>query len=191
MMEAWGLHARNMEAGINGGVNTGVDYLRNVGQVVAEALGNMGIDVDVDVEHQGKKDNIAKAPKPDAPKAEEKAPEPAKETPMETEPAKTDKPTGGQTPEVEVFDNGAWQFVEKSGSNTGINIYPQVPTAPPVAADQASTSGQATNADRNSECLAHLLNMGFTNENAWLEAIVAAKDGDLNQVLNALQWHRK
>jgi hypothetical protein len=35
------------------------------------------------------------------------------------------------------------------------------------------------------------MEMGYTNEHGWLEAIVEAKKGDLNAVLNALQPNRQ
>lgn len=191
------------------------EYLKNVGQVVADALGNIGIDVDVDVEDkEGKRQNVDKTASEkgeqtnDKPvESKEQEPLIAMDTQTVTTTTTTETPIVQQpTPEVQVFDNGNWQFVDSVEPTADGKLYPSVPSAPPaqemetmtieepaapepMAAEEPTTSA-AANAKveaAKSVCLAHLLNMGFTNENGWLEAIVEAKHGDLNAVLSTLQ----
>ena len=86
-------YGQSWQPTVNQGVNGGIDYLRSMGQVVAEALGNMGafidslveslsmcacagIDVDVDVENNaGERERVPKEDK----KNEENKDEPATE----------------------------------------------------------------------------------------------------------------
>jgi hypothetical protein len=202
------------------------DYLKNVGQAVAEALGNIGIDVDVDVEDkEGKREKVTKEEgnKGEGNKGEGNKDEGNKgeESLIDMDASKTttttvttnvvnETPVVDQPmPEVQVFDNGNWQFVNQTtdgdvqmeGNPLGAPLYPNItsaglttinPSAPPAPTrvQHMASSSTVVNAKLEAAktmCLAHLLNMGFTNENGWLEAIVEAKHGDLNAVLSAMQ----
>ncbi len=102
----------------------GADYLKNIGKMVAEALDPLGVDVQVDVEHGGKRTNMSK-PKEAAPEKAEEAKEEPKKAEEEPKKAAEEEPktkSGSSTPNSEV-DEGEWTVLN---SETGAK--PKTPT---------------------------------------------------------------
>ncbi|KHN74386.1 Sequestosome-1 [Toxocara canis] len=92
---------------------TGMEYLREVGAQVQQALANFGIEVDMDVEHGGRtervpragSDNQQKQPNEDETAKENKENEENRENKEPTEKRKNDETTGANTEEANVDED--------------------------------------------------------------------------------------
>jgi len=157
----------------------GASFLRDVGQAVAAVLDGFGIDVDVDVEHDGQRSNVATAR---TEKKEEKAEEKkqdggtnvSKEQPMENvaSPPTVTVDSGNKTPDGQQ----EWMILE----NPDITPLQETPPAAAASAPPASSNPRVNYA------LEYMLGMGFPNEGDWLTHMLEATDGDIPTVLEIL-----
>lgn len=172
--------------------NGGMDFLREVGVTVAEALTNLGIAVDVDVEHDGAREKVAEPAKnktqtTDAPKEQQQQ----QPTPTEAQQQEQTMPvdTLEQQMQQSHIDNNAngaqdWTMIEGT----------EPPSAPASNTDSApqslypDMSASVHHPDpRVNKTLNDLMAMGFDNQDGWLQQLVETKRGDINAILNALQ----
>jgi sequestosome 1 len=184
--------------------NAGANFLRDVGQAVAAVLNGFGIDVDLDVEHDGQRTKIAtpKSAEKKEEKVDEKKPEP---TIQKSEEIATATPTS--PPAAEQMDTTAnanvndhpqdWMILDSNEAAAMETVAPILPprrivVAPnietPTAAAAASIPADMsmTNDPRVAAALKYMLSMGFTNEGGWLTQLLEAKNGDITAVLDIL-----
>lgn len=192
------------------------EFLQSVGQSVAAMLDPFGIDVQVDVEHEGRRcpawgqggwckgKRSGKCGKGKCGKKEEQEekmesdkaePEPEK-TPEEPTPMSTDnvdKPetdgaSGSSNPTEAVNkDFETWTLLE-DGNKSGRTPSPPAPTPvqpPPTQLIYPPTDPNIANA------LQQMLAMGFHNEGGWLQRLLEEKEGNISQVLDAIQTKAK
>lgn len=165
-----------------------MQYLTTVGKSVAEALGPFGIDVDIDVEHDGVREKVPASATSTAGSQPSTPKEPPKDgVPKEKTPEPMDNsiasPSEGQQDwtvlDTPVPENANAQTLQPttvpSAPAAPGGIYPTVPQA--AATDVDTTYNQV---------IESLLAMGFNDDGGWLKSLVAAKKGDINEVLNAL-----
>ncbi|XP_062603202.1 sequestosome-1-like [Saccostrea cucullata] len=204
-------------------------FLQSVGQSVADMLDPFGIDVQVDVEHGGrrrcargqgsgcrgkkgwkcgqgkcgKKENQEEKMESDKPEAEpevQKTPE--EPTPMATDNAdkpetdgpptssgnKTDADVNKDTTETVNKDFEAWTLLE-DGNGSGRTPTPQA-TAPMQAPPAVQLIYPPTD-PKIATALQQMLGMGFHNEGGWLQRLLEEKEGNISQVLDAIQNRAK
>jgi len=165
----------------------GAHFLREVGQAVAAVLNGFGIDVDVDVEHDGQRSNVAK-PKTDKPeeKVEEKKQDAgtnvSTDIPMESvtspPPTTVTLESGPNTPD----GHQDWMILE----NPDTTVPQEAPAATTTATATASAPTHVAADPRINAAVAYMLSMGFTNEGGWLTQLLEAKNGDISAVLEIL-----
>lgn len=196
------------------------EFLQNVGQSVAAMLDPLGIDVQVDVEHggrrcpawgqgggckgkrsgkcgQGKCGNKGEQEeKMESDKVEtEQMKTPEEATPMATDNAdklQTDGPStsaeNAPNPSEKVTkDFETWTLLE-DGNGSGRTPSPPAPT--PVQPPPTQLIYPPTD-PRIAEALQQMLGMGFHNEGGWLQNLLEQKEGNISQVLDAIQTRAK
>ena len=146
----------------------GTDYLRNVGNMVGALLDPLGVDVQVDIEHNGKRTNISQSGKVDeeAQEVKIKEPEPEKKSDgaeasmdkKEEQAPKEEEAPKAATPEKELSDD-EWTVLNKDSPASAaapevINIPVQVvsePTKEPEPAKEPEPEKPKTNEDETHE----------------------------------------
>jgi sequestosome 1 len=169
--------------------NNGMDFLREVGVTVAEALTNLGINVDIDVEHDGAREKVADpANKTTASAQNEQPKEKTQEQPT--------VPQAPQQPVPETLEQQMEQaHIDSPNGHDWTMVDGEAATAPPQPTNQNNTQSLYPDMSetihhpdpRINQTLNALLSMGFDNQDNWLQQLVEAKRGDINAVLNALQ----
>jgi len=169
---------------------------------VAAVLNGFGIDVDVDVEHDGQRTKVA-APKSE--KQEEKKTETAAttETPMEQTTqtaAAAAAPASPPTAEQMDTETGnatdapqGWMILDSADAAISVpvtispaNVAGVTHVAPMAAAAATGSDLSLTKDPRVAAALQYMLSMGFTNEGGWLTQLLEAKNGDIAAVLEIL-----
>jgi len=185
----------------------GVQFLRNVGEAVAAALNGFGIDVDIDVEHEGVREKVAEPTKPTEEKPietlkPEQAPEPliadakaADTVDSTTAGIKKLEISESVYPKLDTVDSPpepinqlGWTLLEKPDDSN------KAPTLTPVASVQSEPHviGVVHHPDPHiHDAVQSMINMGFTNEGGWLTTLLATKNGDISAVLDILQPGKK
>ncbi len=107
----------------------GSEYLRNVGNLVAAALDPLGVDVQVDIEHNGKRTNVTQDGEKKKEEKEEEVKE-AQEAKEEEEPKKAASPAPSLDSEKDSVEGEEWTVVDKTSNKNEddgvINIPVQV-----------------------------------------------------------------
>jgi len=178
--------------------NSGMDFLREVGVTVAEALTNLGIAVDVDVEHDGTREKVN-----DPTKNNTQPTDVPKDHQGEQQQQQQQSPTvpemQEQTTPVETLEQEMQQAQIDNNNANGAHDWTMIegteqPSAPPSNSNNSQSSlypdvsASAHHPDpRVNKTLNDLLAMGFDNQENWLLQLVETKRGDINAILNALQ----
>ncbi|XP_044060968.1 sequestosome-1 isoform X2 [Siniperca chuatsi] len=169
-----------------------VDYLKNIGEEVAAMLSPLGIDVDIDVEHEGQRTKVTppsqsagveRNMETDGGISEGGASEGSKvcrdsdEEWTHLNPREVDPSTG----ELQSLQPGNQDQDPPSGQQgpTGLReaaLYPHLPQE----ADP-----------RLVESLSLMLSMGFTDEGGWLTRLLQAKNFDIGAALDAIQYAKQ
>jgi len=197
----------------------GVQFLRNVGEAVAAALNGFGIDVDIDVEHDGLRQKVSETTKPTEEKPVE-TPRPVVE-PVEpivvptpepvsvdviSKPDAVDSTAAGirkmdinesvypkldkiDTSPTEPANQQGWTLLEKPDESKETM---KAPTLVPINLTQVEPAKiiHHPNAHINN-AVECMINMGFTNEGNWLTNLLIQKEGDISAVLDVLQPVKK
>ncbi|XP_017522442.1 sequestosome-1 isoform X2 [Manis javanica] len=183
--------------------DAGVNFLKNVGESVAAALSPLGIEVDIDVEHGGKRSRLTPV-SPGSSGTEDKcssqpsscSSEPSKpEGDMEDttqhlaeqvdkialelgQPEEVDPSTGElqslQMPESE----GPGSLDASQEGPTGLKEAALYPHLPPEADPQLI------------ESLSQMLSMGFSDEGGWLTRLLQTKNYDIGAALDTIQYSK-
>nr|XP_057914258.1 sequestosome-1 [Doryrhamphus excisus] len=185
------------------GAQAGLSFLKNVGEGVAAMLSPLGIDVDIDVEHQGHKTKVTPPPQSEGDVEMSGDPEEGGAT--------GEGAAGGdcQPAKVSRDEDDEWTHLsskevdpssgEVQSLQTGIQDL-KVDQRPPADTQQGPSGLKAAalyphlppEADpRLVESLSHMLSMGFTDEGGWLTRLLQTKDFDIGAALDAIQYAKK
>ncbi|KAK1161116.1 sequestosome-1-like isoform X1 [Acipenser oxyrinchus oxyrinchus] len=196
-----------------------VDFLRNIGEGVAASLSQLGIDVDIDVEHGGKREKVTPTkpsfdgtPTADNGKTEKGGASSA------AEPMDSDLAADGQSDGIQTDNNGASKGQKEPGCDeewthlspkevdpsTGelqslrMEELDEGPSSLNPSLQGATGLREAAlyphlpqNADpRLVESLAQMLSMGFSDEGGWLTRLLQTKDYDIGSALDAVHYSK-
>ncbi|KAM8909166.1 sequestosome-1 [Spinachia spinachia] len=155
-----------------------VDYLMNIGEGVAALLNPLGIDVDIDVEHEGQRSKVTPQstnPPPQSGKVEDKVDEASSEGSKVRE---SDEEWTHLSPKEVDPSTGELQSLQPQDLNQSpplreMALYPHLPQEADL---------------RLVESLSLMLSMGFTDEGGWLTRLLQAKNFDIGAALDAIQY---
>ncbi|KAM6951948.1 sequestosome-1 isoform 1-T1 [Lycodopsis pacificus] len=185
-----------------------VDFLMNIGEGVAAMLNPLGIDVDIDVEHEGQRSKVT--PLPESGGVEAEVGVASSERSTLTPPPES----GGVEAEV-VGTSSEGSKVCRDSDEEWTHLSPkevdpstgELQSLQPRDQDQGPLSGQQgptglreaalyphlpQEADpRLVESLSLMLSMGFTDEGGWLTRLLQAKNFDIGAALDAIQYAKQ
>ncbi|XP_072251197.1 sequestosome-1 isoform X2 [Leuresthes tenuis] len=170
-----------------------VDFLKNIGEGVAAMLSPLGIDVDIDVEHEGEKTKVTP---PTQGGAEEGGVE------MDGGGAECGASLGSK---VSRDSDEEWTHLSSKevDPSTGElqSLQPGDQDQQPPPGGQQGPTGLREAAlyphlpqeadPRLVESLALMLSMGFTDEGGWLTRLLQAKNFDIGAALDAIQYAKQ
>ncbi|MEQ2284591.1 hypothetical protein AMECASPLE_023282 [Ameca splendens] len=179
-----------------------VDFLKNIGEGVAAMLSPLGIDVDIDVEHEGQRTKVTPPTQSGdgqgdvkldgeggasneggtniegSTNQESKVSRDSDEEWTHLSPKEVD-PSTGELQSLQPEGQGPPQLGSPQQGPTGLReaaLYPHLPQE----ADP-----------RLVESLASMLSMGFTDEGGWLTHLLQAKNCDIGAALDAIQYAKQ
>lgn len=174
---------------------TNVDFLKNIGEGVAAMLSPLGIDVDIDVEHGGKREKVNANIQSDVPQADvemEDTGEGAKAANKDSDeewthvsPKEVDPSTG----ELQSLNQEEVQDKDQIQDDSAPSGSQQGPSGLKEAALYPHLPQEAD--PRLVEALSHMLSMGFTDEGGWLTRLLQAKGFDIGAALDAIQYAKQ
>ncbi|KAM4554834.1 sequestosome-1 isoform 2-T2 [Odontesthes bonariensis] len=194
-----------------------VDFLKNIGEGVAAMLSPLGIDVDIDVEHEGQKTKVTPPAQGGAEEGgggREGGASPGSKASRDSDEewthlsSKEVDPSTGELQSLQPGDQDQDQDKDKdrdkdqdrdmgppSGGQQGAQDQ-----GPPSGGQQGPTGLREAalyphlppEADpRLVESLALMLSMGFTDEGGWLTRLLQAKNFDIGAALDAIQYAKQ
>ncbi|XP_036404682.1 sequestosome-1 [Megalops cyprinoides] len=201
--------AENMQTEPDGASSSqaNVEYLKNIGEGVAAMLSPLGIDVDIDVEHDGKRTKVTPNPPgsggPPSAQSEGRAREGEGEALSERQSSLRSNASGTKGQKDQGSDEewthlcpkevdpstGELQSLrmEEGSDDPGpLNASAQGPTGLREAALYPHLPQDAD--PRLVESLSHMLSMGFTDDGGWLTRLLHTKNYDIGAVLDAIQY---
>ncbi|XP_054573092.1 sequestosome-1 isoform X3 [Eptesicus fuscus] len=181
-----------------------VNFLKNVGESVAAALSPLGIEVDIDVEHGGKRSRLAPG-SPGSPRAEERGssqpgscssdsskPDSVMEGAAQTLAKQMNKISlqSGVQPEEVDPSTGELQSLQMPESEGPSSLDPsqEGPTGLKEAAVYPHLPPEAD--PRLIESLSQMLSMGFSDEGGWLTRLLQTKNYDIGAALDTIQYSK-
>ncbi|XP_043840197.1 sequestosome-1 isoform X6 [Dromiciops gliroides] len=169
-----------------------VTFLQNIGESVAAALSPLGIDVDIDVEHGGKRSKVT--PPVSQPNSEEESLQPSN-------PSSSQSPTDPQSSEMEVA--ALSEQMEKVIVESSMQVDENSPSQEQTEAGNCSggdddwTHLSSKEVDPSTEAdpcliesLSQMLSMGFSDEGGWLTRLLQTKNYDIGAALDAIQYSK-
>ncbi|XP_029688038.1 sequestosome-1 isoform X1 [Takifugu rubripes] len=172
-----------------------VDFLKNIGEGVAAMLSPLGIDVDIDVEHEGQRAKVV------PPLQNERGEEDLGGGANDGGGVKTDCSTSVGTQQGNRDSDEEWTHLspKEVDPSTGELQSLQAQSLPsggqqhPTGLKEAALYPHLPDeADpRLVESLAQMLSMGFTDEGGWLTRLLQAKNYDIGAALDAIQYARQ
>ncbi|CAM4610868.1 unnamed protein product [Leuciscus chuanchicus] len=193
-----------------------MEYLKNIGEEVAAMLSPLGIDVDIDVEHEGKRATVTSATPassgpssarsdsgcvgllsrgsgPGSQNTEESLSEGAK---GQREPGSDEEwthlsskevdPSTGELQSLRVEEDGPGHTAPLNTSSSSSSSNTQGPTGLREAALYPHLPQDAD--PRLVESLSQMLSMGFSDEGGWLTRLLHAKGFDIGSALDTIQY---
>ncbi|XP_037673765.1 sequestosome-1 isoform X2 [Choloepus didactylus] len=189
-----------------------VHFLKNVGESVAAALSPLGIEVDIDVEHGGKRSRLTPV-SPEGPSTGEKCS--SQPSSCSSDPGKPEgsvEAAAQSLAEQELMESGNcsggdddWTHLSSKevDPSTGELQSLQMPESERPSSRGPSQEGPTglkeaalyphlpPEADpRLIESLAHMLSMGFSDEGGWLTRLLQTKDYDIGAALDTIQYSK-
>nr|KAF6482245.1 sequestosome 1 [Molossus molossus] len=164
-----------------------VNFLKNVGESVAAALSPLGIEVDIDVEHGGKRNRLTPV-SPDSSSTEKKC---------------NSQPRSGSSdlskPDS-VMEGAAQSLMEKMNKITlqsGAQPEEQMESDNCSGGDDDWTHLSSKEVDPSTEAdprliesLSQMLSMGFSDEGGWLTRLLQTKNYDIGAALDTIQYSK-
>ncbi|XP_012786527.2 sequestosome-1 isoform X3 [Ochotona princeps] len=163
-----------------------VNFLKNVGESVAAALSPLGIEVDIDVEHGGKRSRLTPA-SPESSSTEKCSSQPSS---CSSEPSKEDGNNEGTAQCLAekmrkiVLEPGAQpeEQMESDNCSGGDDDWTHL---------SSKEVDPSTEADpRLIESLSQMLSMGFSDEGGWLTRLLQTKNYDIGAALDTIQYSK-
>ncbi|KAL6037092.1 hypothetical protein STEG23_007397 [Scotinomys teguina] len=149
-----------------------VNFLKNVGESVAAALSPLGIEVDIDVEHGGKRSRLTSA----SPESSSVGTEDKCSTQPSSCSSEVSKPDGaGQSPSQSLTEQMKKIALESVGQPEGASL---------------SCLVLAEADPRLIESLSQMLSMGFSDEGGWLTRLLQTKNYDIGAALDTIQYSK-
>ncbi|XP_006781976.1 sequestosome-1 [Neolamprologus brichardi] len=186
------------DANTPSGSQTNVDFLKNIGEGVAAMLSPLGIDVDIDVEHEGQRTKVTPPTQSGGGEGDEE---------MEHTSSEGGASLGAKRgdPQVSKDSDEEWTHLSSKevDPSTGElqSLRPDNQEQGPLSEGQAGPSGLREAAlyphlpqeadPRLVESLASMLSMGFTDEGGWLTRLLQAKNFDIGAALDAIQYAKQ
>ncbi|XP_078477988.1 LOW QUALITY PROTEIN: sequestosome-1-like [Lampetra planeri] len=173
-----------------------MDFLKNIGEGVAAMLSPLGIDVDIDVEHQGQRAKVTPPSQSGGGEADVE---------MDTESGPNEKGGVSEAEKVNRDSDEEWTHLSSkevdpsTGELQSLQPQSQGQDSPPGDQDGPSGLREAAlyphlpqEADpRLVESLSHMLSMGFSDEAGWLTRLLQAKNFDIGAALDAIQYAKQ
>jgi hypothetical protein len=173
------------------------DFLKNLGQIVANALDPLGVDVTIDVE-------TPLSEKVDANEKKAEQTDPGKnadshnDEPTTTTKSDESSSSHEEEPDWTVVKTSEVQTTREIPIQTQDTLYPELPSIPkdnnstpvePEAEKKKEPEREVANhADPKIRvALQAMMNMGFTNDGGWLTQLLETKQGDIGKALDILQ----
>ncbi|KAM9376614.1 LOW QUALITY PROTEIN: sequestosome-1 [Pholidichthys leucotaenia] len=178
-----------------------VEYLKSIGEGVAAMLSPLGIDVDIDVEHEGQRSKVTPPTQGGDMEMEQDGTEDRASPGSKVNKDSDEEWTHLSSKEVDP-STGELQSLQSLQSH---NQEPPSGGEPePQGAQQGPQSGPSglreaaiyphlpQEADpRLVESLSQMLSMGFTDEGGWLTRLLQAKNFDIGAALDAIQYAKQ
>lgn len=193
-----------------------VEYLKNIGEGVAAMLSPLGIDVDIDVEHEGKRTKVTPTPSSGPPSGgsnsgsigllsrgsgtESQATEvsTSEETKVQKDQGSDEEWTHLSSKEVDPSTGELQSLkIEQDGTE-------DIPAPLSITCSTSATQGPTglreaalyphlpQDADpKLVESLSQMLSMGFTDEGGWLTRLLHAKNYDIGAALDTIQYSKQ
>ncbi|XP_052051592.1 sequestosome-1 isoform X5 [Apodemus sylvaticus] len=170
-----------------------VNFLKNVGESVAAALSPLGIEVDIDVEHGGKRSRLT-------PTSQESSSTGAEEK-SNTQPSSC----SSQVSKPDVAGEGPAQSLTEQMKKIALESMGQPEVVFQEQMESENCSGgdddwthlsskevdPSTEADpRLIESLSQMLSMGFSDEGGWLTRLLQTKNYDIGAALDTIQYSK-
>ncbi|XP_030001795.1 sequestosome-1 isoform X1 [Sphaeramia orbicularis] len=180
-----------------------VEFLKNIGEGVAAMLSPLGIDVDIDVEHEGQRTKVTPPTQSDGDVEMEGAEGGggasqeggAKEGPAvsrDSDEEWTDlscREVDPSTGELQSLQDQDQDQVQVQDQDRGPPSAQQGPSGLREAALYPHLPQEAN--PRLVESLSQMLSMGFTDEGGWLTRLLQAKGFDIGAALDAIQYAKQ
>ncbi|KAM9357272.1 sequestosome-1 [Symphorus nematophorus] len=182
-----------------------VDFLKNIGEGVAAMLSPLGIDVDIDVEHEGQRTKVTQTPSQSGDVDEE-----VQEGGTNTEGGASSEGGANEGSKVSRDSDEEWTHLSprevdpSTGELQSLQARDQDQDPGPPSGQQDPPSGPTglkeaalyphlpQEADpRLVESLSLMLSMGFTDEGGWLTRLLQAKNYDIGAALDAIQYAKQ
>ncbi|XP_030594640.1 sequestosome-1 isoform X2 [Archocentrus centrarchus] len=176
-----------------------VDFLKNIGEGVAAMLSPLGIDVDIDVEHEGQRTKVTPPTQGRGSEGDEEMEHTSAEGEASSE--------GGASLGGKVSRDSDEEWTHLSSKevdpSTGElqSLQPENQDQKPPSGIQPGPTGLREAAvyphlpqeadPRLVESLASMLSMGFTDEGGWLTRLLQAKNFDIGAALDAIQYAKQ
>uniref|UniRef100_A0A1A8DWZ2 Protein ref(2)P n=1 Tax=Nothobranchius kadleci TaxID=1051664 RepID=A0A1A8DWZ2_NOTKA len=184
-----------------------VNYLKNIGEGVAAMLSPLGIDVDIDVEHEGQRMKVTSPTQGEEEQGEVQMDVGAGESGASNEGGAKQGPKVGRDEDDEwthlsskEVDPSTGELQSLEGQGSGPSPSPGPGPAPLSGTEEGPTGLREAalyphlpqEADpRLVESLASMLSMGFTDEGGWLTRLLQAKNFEIGAALDAIQYAKQ
>uniref|UniRef100_W5KW74 Protein ref(2)P n=1 Tax=Astyanax mexicanus TaxID=7994 RepID=W5KW74_ASTMX len=183
-----------------------MEYLKNIGEGVAAMLSPLGIDVDIDVEHDGRRAKVTPTPPATSggllSRGADGGPMSSFSTGSTTEGGKEqsndEEWTHLSSKEVDP-STGELQSLRMEVDSQGVVEDPPAPLSTNSTTNQGPTGLREAalyphlpqDADpRLVESLSQMLSMGFTDEGGWLTRLLHTKNYDIGSALDTIQYSK-
>ncbi|XP_072487348.1 sequestosome-1 isoform X8 [Notamacropus eugenii] len=166
-----------------------VTFLQNVGESVAAALSPLGIDVDIDVEHGGKRSKVT--PPFSQPNSDEKG------SPQPSNCSSSQSQETLQSADMEALSEQMEKVIVESSMQVDENPVSQEQAETGSGGDDDWTHLSSKEVDPSTEAdpcliesLSQMLSMGFSDEGGWLTRLLQTKNYDIGAALDAIQYSK-
>ncbi|KAM9849446.1 sequestosome-1 [Aulostomus maculatus] len=177
------------------------EFLKNIGEGVAAMLSPLGIDVDIDVEHQGQSTKVTPRPQGSEVEGDTEMVGPDREGGVsdvggESEGAKVGRDSDEEWTHVSSREvdpsTGELQSLQLGDQNQDKETSSGAQQGPSGLREAALYPHLPQEADpRLVESLSLMLSMGFTDEGGWLTRLLQAKNFDISAALDAIQYAKQ